>query len=73
MSTAIKQLQMPIESLDLSVEFKNMARVNHFTTLSQMLELPIDILLEHPLFGYRMLAEYLSFLTYNELDELIED
>lgn len=73
MSSAIKQLHIPIQSLDLSTEFKEMARVNHFHTLSQMVELPIEVLQKLSLFNHRMLAEYISFLTRYEVDDLVED
>jgi len=73
MNTAIKQLHIPIQFLDLSLEFKEMARINHFSTLSQMVELPVEELQNHQLFNYRMLAEYISFLTKHKLDDLVED
>lgn len=72
MSTAIKQLHIPIQSLDFSTDFKEMTRVNHFRTLSQMVELPVEVLQKLPLFNHRMLAEYISYLTKHGLDDLVE-
>lgn len=66
-------LKIPISSLELSDEFKEMARTNHFSTLAEMVELRVETLQEMPLFNYRMLAEYVSFLTKHGLDGLIED
>ena len=73
MSTANKQLHVSIQFLDISTEFKEMARVNHFSTLSQMVELPVEVLQKHHLFNYRILAEYISFLTNIGLEDLVED
>ena len=68
-----KALQRPIQDYDLSPEFKEMARTNGFRTLSQMVGLSIQDLLQKPLFDLRMLSEYITFLTKNGLDDLVED
>ena len=65
-------LSLPINTLPLSLEFKAMAKENSFFSLSELVELPIDVLLKHPLFDQRMLFEYLDFLEKNGLEDLIE-
>ena len=66
-------LHQPIGSLNLSDEFLEMASTNSFETLSDMAKLNIEVLKALPLFDHRMLAEYVSFLTENGLEGVIED
>lgn len=71
MSETTNILHQPVPSLELSDEFKAMARANHFTTLGEMVEFRIEELQRMPLFDHRMLSEYVSFLTKNGLE--VED
>lgn len=72
-STAKDILSQPLVSLELSKEFKVMAQINHFRTLAEIVELPIDVLQKMPQFSYRIMAEYISFLESKGLGELLED
>ena len=58
----------PITSLELSEEFKEMAKTNRFDTLSQMMEFTLEELQRMPLFDLRMVAEYVTFLTDHGMD-----
>lgn len=73
MKETTKILTRPISSLELSDEFKEMAKANHFTTLGEMAEFKIDELQKMWLFDRRMLSEYVSFLSKNGLEGEIED
>lgn len=66
-------LDQPIASLKLSPEFQEMAETNHFKTLSEMMDFTLEELQRMPLFDLRMVAEYVSFLTENGLDWVVED
>jgi|GEM_PF-5938657 len=66
-------LDQPISELNLSDEFKEMARENRFEMLSEMTEFTLLELQGMPLFNLRMVAEYVSFLTDNGLEGIVED
>ncbi len=66
-------LQTPIHELNLSPEFKEMARINGFKNLQEFTEYRIDDLRKYPRFDIRMVAEYLNFLMENGLGDLIDD
>lgn len=66
-------LQKPIQSLDVSAEFKAMANANEFNTLEEILKEPLHELPFKKQSGYRMLKELLTMLEENGLPELIED
>lgn len=66
-------LATPLSELKMSQEFMAMSELNHFESLKDMLELPINALLDHPQFTKRLLAEYLHKLTKLGFSNLIED
>ncbi|MCV9387890.1 hypothetical protein [Reichenbachiella ulvae] len=66
-------LDQPIEVLKLSDEFKEVAQINHFQTLSEMIELPIEVLGKMEQFNHRIMAEYISFMEENGFGHMIEN
>jgi DNA-directed RNA polymerase alpha subunit len=66
-------LEAAIDSLDVSVEFKAMAKENGFFTLGAMLSVPAQTLVRLPKSGYRLLAEFLQLLEQHDLMHLTDD
>ena len=67
-------LTKPLADILLSPEFMEMARVNHFTNLNEIIKHPTYVLLKCPMFGYRMLIELSTVLkSYGLENLLIED
>ncbi len=55
-------LQKPIQQLDLSESFKEMAYRHNFKTLSDILNWPVNVLLKHDGFTYHHYQELRNFL-----------
>jgi len=66
-------LQKPITALDVSIEFKEMAKANGYKTLEDILKHPLHSFPFKRLSGYRMLKELIGILEANGLEKLIED
>jgi DNA-directed RNA polymerase alpha subunit len=66
-------LLQPVEGLDFSAEFLHMCRVNNFEHIEDLLQIPVYKLLEKPLFGYRMLKEWMLFLERYQLTAYLEE
>lgn len=66
-------LKQPIYSMDVSNEFKAMAKENEFSTLEEILRESLHELPFKKLSGYRILKEMLDILEEHGLDEWIED
>lgn len=66
-------LHEPIASLKFSDEFKEVVSKAGYRTLAEMLthKNPYK-LLKHPGFGYRMLAEYFTFLVDNKMSNYLQ-
>ncbi len=66
-------LHKPIASLEFSDEFKEVTNKAGYSTLSEMLTRKNPYkLLKHPGFGYRMLAEYFTFLVDNKMSYYLQ-
>jgi hypothetical protein len=66
-------LQKAIKNLDVSKEFKVMAKANGFKILQNILDMPLHELPYKPQSGYRMLKEFLDILETNSLSTLVEE
>lgn len=55
-------LQKPIQQLDLSESFKEMAYCHNFKTLQDILNWPVNVLLMHEGFTYHHFQELRNFL-----------
>lgn len=66
-------LQKAIQGLNVSKEFKAMAKANGYKTLQNILDHPLHELPFKLLSGYRILKELLDILEQNNLSELIDD
>lgn len=66
-------LTEPIETLELSHEFKAMARLNGFSTLQEILNEALDELHELPGSGFRMLKELGDILAAHGLSNLLDN
>jgi hypothetical protein len=66
-------LYKAIKNLDVSKEFKAMAKANGFKTLQDILDIPLHALPYKPQSGYRMLKEFLSILDEYSLNRLVDD
>lgn len=66
-------LQQPITTLGVSDAFVEMANVNGYETLADILALPLYSLPFKPSSGYRLLRELLTLLEENGLEGLAED
>jgi hypothetical protein len=55
-------LQQPLYQLDLSESFKDMARNHSFKTLEDMLNWPVNVLLQHDGFTYHHYQELRNLL-----------
>ena len=56
-------LQKPLQELDLSESFKEMAYCHHFKTLSDILNWPVGVLLMHEGFTYHHYQELRNILS----------
>lgn len=65
-------LQKAIQGMDVSKEFKVMAKANGYKTLQDIISRPLHELPFKKESGYRMLKELLDILHENDLDNLIE-
>lgn len=66
-------LQKAIQGLNVSKEFKAMAKANGYKTLQNILDHPLHELPFKKLSGYRMLKEFLDILDEQGLNEKIEE
>ena len=66
-------LHKAIKNLDVSKEFKAMAKTNGFKTLQDILETPLHELPHRPQSGYRMLKEFLDIIEAYSLSMLIAE
>jgi hypothetical protein len=66
-------LQKPITTLGVSDAFVEMANVNGYTTLADILQAPLYMLPLKPCSGYRLLRELITLLEQNGLEGLAED
>lgn len=66
-------LQKAIKNLDVSKEFKAMAKANGLKTLQDILDMPVHELPYKQQSGYRMLKEFLDIVEVNNLSFLIEE
>lgn len=66
-------LQKAIKNLDVSKEFKAMAKANGFKTLQDILDMPLQELPYKPQSGYRMLRELLHLLDEYSISVLVEE
>jgi hypothetical protein len=66
-------LKEPIQALSVSSAFNQMATVNGFVTLQDILDKALDNLHELPSSGYRMLKELSDVLEANGLTHLLDD
>jgi hypothetical protein len=67
MNQSVSLIHKPIDELDLSGTFKQMASRQHFRTLQDMLNWPIPILLLHEGFTYHIYQEFAKFLKKNNM------
>jgi DNA-directed RNA polymerase alpha subunit len=65
-------LQKAIKNLDVSKEFKTMAKANGFKTLQDILDMPLHELPYKQMSGYRMLKEFLDMMEEHSLGRLLE-
>ena len=66
-------LSAPIQGMDVSGEFKLMAKANGFRTLGDILKYPLYELPAREKSGYRILREMLDILEENHLEEFLKD
>ena len=66
-------LNEPIEALDTSIAFREMCEANGFTTLSSILELPIDELEKKVGMNAHLLIEFMDIVKRNGLEEMVKD
>lgn len=66
-------LQKAIQGLNVSKEFKAMAKANGYKTLQNLLDHPLHELPFKKLSGYRMLKEFLDLLDENGIGDLVND
>lgn len=66
-------LQKAIKNLDVSREFKAMAKANGFKTLQNILDMPLHELPYKQQSGYRMLKEFLHLLDEHSISVLVEE
>lgn len=66
-------LNKPIQKLNVSKEFKVMAKANRFRTLQDVLHCSVYDLPKKKQSGYRMLREFLNILDEYELMDLLEE
>ncbi len=66
-------LQKAIQGLNVSKEFKAMAKANGYKTLQNILDHPLHELPFKKLSGYRMLKEFIDLIEENGLANLIDE
>ena len=66
-------LHKAIKNLDVSKEFKAMAKANGYKTLHDILDMPLHELPYKAQSGYRMLREFLDILNANNLSEIVDE
>jgi DNA-directed RNA polymerase alpha subunit len=66
-------LHKTIKNLDVSKEFKAMAKANGFKTLQNILDMPLHELPYKPQSGYRMLKEFLDMMEEYSLSNLLDE
>lgn len=66
-------LQKAIKNLDVSKEFKVMAKANGYKTLQAILDMPLHELPYKQQSGYRMLKEFLDIAEMNGFNLLIDE
>jgi len=65
-------LQKPLQELDLSESFKEMAYRHHFRTMQDILNWPVNVLLMHEGFTYHHYQELRSFLISMDAVHLLK-
>lgn len=64
-------LMLPINELEFSPAFKEMAVINHFKTLKEIIICPVNVLLLHNGFTYHIYKELREYMKQrNLLDQL---
>lgn len=66
-------LHKAIKNLDVTKEFKTMAKANGYKTLQDILDIPLHELPYKNQSGYRMLKEFLGILDNHSLSQLAEE
>lgn len=66
-------LQKAIQGMDVSKEFKAMARANGYKTLQDILDHSLHELPFKKLSGYRMLKEFLDLMDQNGLSGVVDN
>jgi hypothetical protein len=66
-------LQKAIQGMDVTKEFKAMAKANGYKTLQHILDQPLHELPFKKLSGYRMLKEFLDLMDENGLADFMEE
>ena len=66
-------LKKPIRGMNVSREFKAMAKANHYRFLEDILEGPLHHLPFKPQSGYRILRELLEILRESGLEHFVEE
>lgn len=72
-STIHPILKKAIQGMNVSREFKAMARANRYKTLEDILKGPLHNLPFRPHSGYRMLRELLEILRESDLEYIVEE
>lgn len=68
----MESLKKPLKELPLSEEFKNMAEINGFETIEEILSFPAASLLERQGVNYHLYKELADYLKENELLHLFK-
>jgi hypothetical protein len=66
-------LEKMITSLEASIEFKEMCRINGFTTLSDIVELPVYMLEKKPGMNNHLLMELMDILKTHHIENMIQE
>jgi hypothetical protein len=66
-------LNKAIKNLDVSKEFKTMAKANGYKTLQDILDMPLHELPYKTQSGYRMLREFLYIMDQHHLNEITDN
>jgi len=65
-------LQKPLQELNLSESFKEMAQGHHFRTIEDILNWPVNVLLMHEGFTYHHYQELRNFLLSMDAVHLLK-
>lgn len=65
-------LQKPLQELEFSESFKEMAYCHHFRTLQDILNLPVNLLLQHQGFTYHHFQELRNLLKKDNCLDLLK-